>query len=304
MSNSMTTIVPGDIPHKDLHQILLSGVAPRPIALVSTISKNGICNLSPYSFYNSFASKPPIIAIGPAISAATGKIKDTYTNIIETGECTVNAVTFSMTEQISLASCEYESIVDEFVKCGLHKQDSILIKAPRVLESPFQMECVFIETKELGRDIGGNGNIMLLEVKKIHISNDVIVDGNIDPVKLDLIARMGYDFYCRADAMSIFQVHKPKWNGVGFDALPEDVLKSEVLCASDLAILAGVKEIPHISAEYKAKALEILSNSDETNQEINLGLIFDPSSNAFRHNAIKRLLKMGFVDEAWSLVKR
>ena len=291
MSNSMTTIVPGDIPHKDLHQILLSGVAPRPIALVSTISKNGICNLSPYSFYNSFASKPPIIAIGPAISAATGKIKDTYTNIIETGECTVNAVTFSMTEQISLASCEYESIVDEFVKCGLHKQDSILIKAPRVLESPFQMECVFIETKELGRDIGGNGNIMLLEVKKIHISNDVI-------------ARMGYDFYCRADAMSIFQVHKPKWNGIGFDALPEDVLISEVLCASDLAILAGVKEIPHISNEYKAKAVEILSNSDETNQEINLGLIFDPSSIAFRHNAIKRLLKMGFVHEAWSLIKR
>jgi flavin reductase (DIM6/NTAB) family NADH-FMN oxidoreductase RutF len=304
MSNSMTTIVPGDIPHKDLHQILLSGVAPRPIALVSTISQNGICNLSPYSFYNSFASKPPIIAIGPAISAATGKIKDTYTNIIETGECTVNAVTFSMTEQISLASCEYESSIDEFVKCGLHKQDSLFVKAPRVKESPFQMECIFLETKELGRDIGGNGNIMLLEVKHIHISNDVIVDGNIDPVKLDLIARMGYDFYCRADAMSIYQVHKPKWNGIGFDILPEDVLTSEVLSASDIAILAGVKEMPHVSNEYQYRALDFLASSDESYKEINLGLIFDSALNAVRHNGIKRLLKKGLIYEAWSLVKR
>ncbi len=304
MSNTMTTIVPGEIPHKDLHQILLSGVAPRPIALVSTISKNGICNLSPYSFYNSFASKPPIIAIGPAISAATGKIKDTYTNIIETGECSINAVTFSMTEQISLASCEYDNTIDEFIKCGLNKQDSILIKAPRVLESPFQMECVFLETKELGREIGGNGNIMLLEVKRIHISDDVIVNGSIDPVKLDLIARMGYDYYCRADAKSIFQVHKPKWNGIGFDNLPEDVLKSEILSGSDLAILAGVKEIPHNTVESKEKALEILSHDDETNQDINLGLIFDSKSNAIRHNGIKKLLKMGFIHEAWSLINR
>ena len=304
MSNTMTSIVPGDIPHKELHQILLSGVAPRPIALVSTMSKNGICNLSPYSFYNSFASKPPIIAIGPAISAATGKIKDTYVNIIETGECSINAVTFSMTEQISLASCEYDNTIDEFIKCGLNKQDSVLIKAPRVLESPFQMECVFLETKELGREIGGNGNIMLLEVKRIHISDDVIVNGSIDPVKLDLIARMGYDYYSRADAKSIFQVHKPKWNGIGFDNLPEDVLKSEILSGSDLAILAGVKEIPHNTVESKEKALEILSNDDETNQDINLGLIFDSTSNAIRHNGIKKLLKMGFIHEAWSLINR
>jgi hypothetical protein len=104
--------------------------------------------------------------------------------------------------------------------------------------------------------------------------------------------------------MSIYQVHKPKWNGIGFDNLPEDVLTSEVLSASDLAILAGVKEIPHISVEYIEKAVELLSKSDETNQDINLGLIFDPTSNAFRHNGIKRLLKMGFVHEAWSLIKR
>jgi flavin reductase (DIM6/NTAB) family NADH-FMN oxidoreductase RutF len=127
MNKKFLEFIPGEVPKRDMHQILLSGVAPRPIALVSTISKDGILNLAPYSFFNAFASNPPIIAIGPAISAATGKIKDTYTNIIETGECTINAVTFDMTEQISLASCEFPPDVNEFEKTSLHYAVSKMI---------------------------------------------------------------------------------------------------------------------------------------------------------------------------------
>ena len=144
LEHKMITITPSEIPHRDMHSILLSGVAPRPIALVSTIDAAGNVNLSPFSFFNAYASKPPIVAIGPAFSAATGKAKDTYLNIIETGECTINSVQYSMVEQINLASCEYERGTDEFVKSGLTKRPSQLVKPPMVAESLFSMECKFL----------------------------------------------------------------------------------------------------------------------------------------------------------------
>jgi flavin reductase (DIM6/NTAB) family NADH-FMN oxidoreductase RutF len=268
MNKIFKEFLPGEVPKRDMHQILLSGVAPRPIALISTLSKDGILNLAPYSFYNAFASNPPIIAIGPAISAATGKIKDTYTNIVETGECTINAVTFEMTEQISLASCEFPPDINEFEKSGLHPIDSDIVKAPRVLESPFQMECTLIESIALKREIGGNGNIMLLEVIKIHVDELVLTDERLDPQKLDLVARMGYDFYCRAHGAAIFEVFKPKWNGIGFDALPSFIKNSEILTGAQLAKLAGIKEIPQKdAAEYK-NAMEECQKIEEISRFI------------------------------------
>lgn len=247
MSKKFLEFIPGEVPKREMHQILLSGVAPRPIALVSTISTDGILNLAPYSFFNAYASNPPIVAIGPAISAATGKIKDTYTNIIETGECTINAVTYDMAEQISLASCEFPPDINEFEKSGLHPIESHKVKAPRVMESPFQMECKLIETIALKRELGGNGNIMLLEVVIIHADEKVFTNEQIDPQKLDLVARMGYDYYCRAYGDAIFEVFKPKWNGIGIDALPEFIKQSNVLTGAQLAKLAGIKEIPQKS---------------------------------------------------------
>lgn len=247
MSKKFLEFIPGEVPKREMHQILLSGVAPRPIALVSTISTDGILNLAPYSFFNAYASNPPIVAIGPAISAATGKIKDTYTNIIETGECTINAVTYDMAEQISLASCEFPPDINEFEKSGLHPIESNKVKAPRVMESPFQMECKLIETIALKRELGGNGNIMLLEVVIIHADEKVFTNEQIDPQKLDLVARMGYDYYCRAYGDAIFEVFKPKWNGIGIDALPEFIKQSNVLTGAQLAKLAGIKEIPQKS---------------------------------------------------------
>jgi flavin reductase (DIM6/NTAB) family NADH-FMN oxidoreductase RutF len=297
MNKKFLEFIPGEVPKRDMHQLLLSGVAPRPIALVSTISKDGILNLAPYSFFNAFASNPPIIAIGPAISAATGKIKDTYTNIIETGECTINAVTFDMTEQISLASCEFSPDVNEFEKSGLHPIDSHKVKAPRVMESPFQMECALIESIALKREIGGNGNIMLLEVVKIHAEEHVFSDGKLDPQKLDLVARMGYDYYCRAHGNAIFEVFKPKWNGIGIDALPEFIKHSNVLTGGQLAKLAGIKEIPHKDSAAFILALQECKIIPEISQSVKEGMILQELE-----NVISVLLNMDKINLAWLLL--
>lgn len=297
MNKKYLEFIPGEVPKRDMHQILLSGVAPRPIALVSTISKDGILNLAPYSFFNAFASNPPIIAIGPAISAATSKIKDTYTNIIETGECTINAVTFDMTEQISLASCEFSPDVNEFEKSGLHPIDSHKVKAPRVMESPFQMECTLIESIALKREIGGNGNIMLLEVVKIHAQEHVFSDGKLDPQKLDLVARMGYDYYCRAHGNAIFEVFKPKWNGIGIDALPSFIKHSTVLTGAQLAKLAGIKEIPHKDSASLIIAMQECKMIPEISQYMKEWM-----TQKELENVISVLVNMNKIDLAWRLL--
>jgi flavin reductase (DIM6/NTAB) family NADH-FMN oxidoreductase RutF len=297
MNKKYLEFIPGEVPKRDMHQILLSGVAPRPIALVSTISKDGILNLAPYSFFNAFASNPPIIAIGPAISAATGKIKDTYTNIIETGECTINAVTFDMTEQISLASCEFSPDVNEFEKSGLHPIDSHEVKAPRVMESPFQMECTLIESIALKREIGGNGNIMLLEVVKIHAEEHVFSDGKLDPQKLDLVARMGYDYYCRAHGNAIFEVFKPKWNGIGIDALPNFIKHSTILTGAQLAKLAGIKEIPHKDSASLIIVMQECKMIPEISQSVKEGM-----TQKELEKVISVLVNMNKIDLAWRLL--
>lgn len=297
MNKKFLEFIPGEVPKRDMHQILLSGVAPRPIALISTISKDGILNLAPYSFFNAYASNPPIVAVGPAISAATGKIKDTFTNIIETGECTINAVTYDMTEQISLASCEFSPEVDEFEKSGLHVLESHIVKAPRVFESPFHMECKLMESIALRREIGGNGNIMLLEVVKIHADEQVMTEGKFDPQKLDLVARMGYDYYCRAHGDAIFEVFKPKWNGIGFDALPDSIRNSEILTGAELAKLAGIKEIPQKNNnDWKnalSEATELTGKAHIMNNTLDRNEL---------HRMISTLLQLNKVDLAWRLL--
>ena len=297
MNKKFLEFIPGEVPKRDMHQILLSGVAPRPIALVSTISKDGILNLAPYSFFNAFASNPPIIAIGPAISAATGKIKDTYTNIIETGECTINAVTFDMTEQISLASCEFPPDVNEFEKTSLHPIESHKVRAPRVMESPFQMECALIESIALKRDIGGNGNIMLLEVVKIHADEHAFSDGKLDPQKLDLVARMGYDYYCRAHGNAIFEVFKPKWNGIGIDALPDFIKHSNMLTGAQLAKLAGIKEIPQKEPAEFMLAIQECGKIPEISQSV-----IEVMIQKDLENVISVLLNKDKIDLAWRLL--
>lgn len=247
---AMITILPADLSHRDRHQLLLSGVAPRPIALVSTIDEHGTVNLSPFSFFNAYSSKPPIVAIGPAISAKTGAEKDTYRNLLTTKEVTISMCSYSMVEALNLASCEYAPIVDEFEKSGLHKRSSHIVTPPHVVESPFVLECTLMQNIELRRDIGGNGNLMLLEVVAFHVSESVLTEGRADPRKMDLVARMGYDWYARASADTVFEVVKPKWNGIGVDTLPEHVRLSDVLTGNDLAKLGGVQELPMYDGSF------------------------------------------------------
>ncbi|MBE2281039.1 MAG: flavin reductase family protein [Ignavibacteriaceae bacterium] len=230
-----------------IHQLLLGGVAPRPIALVSTISKTGVVNLSPFSFFNTFSANPPIIAFSPARRGRDATLKDTYLNLIETKQCVINAVTYSMVEQVSLASAEYAPEVDEFSKSGLTKVESEFVIPPGVLESPFRLECELIQMINFGEG-GAAGNLAICEVKLIYVDEDVIENGKIIPDKIDLVARMSGDFYCRASGDSIFEVVKPVGKKcIGYDQLPGYIKESKILSANDLAKLANVEKLPQFN---------------------------------------------------------
>jgi flavin reductase (DIM6/NTAB) family NADH-FMN oxidoreductase RutF len=235
---------PKDLQVRELHKLLLGGVAPRPIALVSTLSKDGTNNLSPFSFFNAFGANPPMIAFSPARRGRDASLKDTYQNLIATKECVVQAVTYSMVEQISLASTEYAANVDEFIKSGLTPIDSDLVQPKRVKESPFQMECKLVEMNSYGEK-GGSANMAICEVLKIHVVKDVFTNGIIDPGKIDLVGRMSGDYYCRASGSAVFEVEKPlQKKGIGYDMLPEFMKDSEVYTANNLGKFGNVEQIP------------------------------------------------------------
>jgi len=235
---------PKDISFPEFHQLLLGGVGPRPIALVSTLSADGKNNLSPFSFFNAFGVNPPMIAFSPARRGKDASLKDTYNNLIATKECVVQSVTFSMVEQISLASTEYPTEIDEFIKSGLTPINSNVVKPKRVKESPFQMECKLVEMKSYGES-GGSSNIAICEVLKIHVFEDIFTNGIIDPKKIDLVGRMSGNFYCRANGEAIFEVEKPiAKKGIGYDQLPDFIKQSHVFTANNLAKFANVESIP------------------------------------------------------------
>lgn len=240
----MKHIIPGELSVPEVQRLLQGGIGPRPIALVSTISKDGINNLTPFSFFNVFGANPPIIAFSPSRRGRDGSLKDTYLNLIETKECVVQAVTYAIVEQISLASTEYPYGVDEFVKSGLTPIDSDLVKPKRVKESPFQMECKMLEMRSFG-DGGTSANIAICEVIKFHFAEDIFVNGLIHPNKIDLVARMSGDFYCRAFGEAIFEVEKPlAKKGIGYDQIPDFIKQSNVYSANNLGKLGNIESIP------------------------------------------------------------
>lgn len=242
----MLSIEPSSLDIKTRHGFLLGGIAPRPIALVSTISEEGINNLSPFSFFNAFGANPPAIAFSPARRGRDNTTKDTYSNLVANKECVIQAVTYSMVEQVNLASCEYHSEIDEFVKSGLTPIKSDLVKPHRVKESPFQMECKLIEMIELGGQ-AGSGNLAICEVVKYHISEDILSNGMIDTEKIDLVGRMGANYYVRCFGNALFEVAKPNiQKGMGFDKLPKFLKKSNILTANDLGKLALSENSPPI----------------------------------------------------------
>lgn len=243
----MRSFSPADHPVPLVHQLLLSGVAPRPIALVSSIDADGRHNLSPFSYYNAFGANPPVIVVSPAYRASNGIPKHTFLNIVETGEFTVNAVSYSMVEQISLASSDYERGVDEFQKAGFNKRESSLVQPPGVAESPFIMECRLLQHVSTGGKPGA-GNLLIAEVLMFHVKESAFENDAIHPRRLDLVARMGGNWYCRANGEALFELAKPRQNGVGMDQLPDHIKMSTVYTGNDLAKLAGISSLPDVAS--------------------------------------------------------
>lgn len=231
----MIDINPKELPIPKLHQILLGAIGPRPIAFASTVDASGNHNLSPFSFFNVFSANPPILIFSPARSGRTNETKDTYKNVKVVPEVVINIVNYDIVQQTSLSSSPYAPNVDEFVKAGFTALDSELVKPKRVAESPVQFECKVNEVIELG-DQGGAGNLIICEVVKIHIAEEVLDEnGLIDQHKINLVARMGGNWYVHANEQSMFEVVKPITTiGIGFDQLPSDILASEVLTKNDL----------------------------------------------------------------------
>ena len=235
---------PKDLAVPEVYKLLVGGVAPRPIALVSTVSKDGSNNLSPFSFFNTFGSNPPMLAFSPTRRGKGASFKDTYNNLMSAKECVVQVVTFPMVGQVNLASTEYNTDIDEFIKSGLTPINSDLVKPKRVKESPFQMECKLVDMKSYGEG-GSAANIAICEVLKFHISEEVFTNGIIDPRKIDLVSRMDGNFYCRANGDAIFELPKPQTkNNIGYDQLPDFMKHSIVYTANNLADFALVERIP------------------------------------------------------------
>lgn len=289
----MLSIDPKTLPVQKLHQYLLGAVGPRPIAFASTVDAEGNANLAPFSFFNVFSANPPILIFSPARSGRTNETKDTYKNVKVIPEVVINVVNYDIVHQMSLASSPYAPGVSEFEKAGFTALDSDLIKPKRVGESPVQFECKVNEVVELGHE-GGAGNLIICEVVKIHI-NEAVLDenGSIDQFKIDLVSRMGGNWYCRADKKSMFEITKPITTcGIGFDQLPLDIKQSTVLTGNDLGHLAGIEELPNETDvnEYKLLELSELFVSLE-NEPKNLEIAL--------HLKAKELLEKNQLRDAW-----
>ena len=239
------TISPSELSPMQVQMILQTAVSPRPIALASTIDKNGNVNLSPFSFFNLFSSNPPILIFSPARRVRDNSTKDTLHNVLEVPEVVIGNVNFDMVQQVSLSSTEYETGVDEFIKCGLTKKPAELVKPALIAESPVNFECKVIEVKPLGNE-GGGGNLVICEVLKIHIREEFLnEEGNLDQKKLDLVSRLGGNWYGITTAETLFEVPKPLvTKGIGFDQLPSEIKNSSVFTGNDLGMLANVEQLP------------------------------------------------------------
>lgn len=240
----MTQFDPTQLSPQKVQSILQTAVAPRPIAFASTISEDGKPNLSPFSFFNVFSSNPPILVFSPARRVRDNTTKHTLQNVQATRQVVINVVDYPIVQQASLSSTEYGDGVNEFIKAGLTMLPSVKVKPYRVAESPVQFECKVNDIVALGEN-GGAGNLVICEVVMIHVSDAVIdADGNLDQTKLDLVSRLGGNWYSRANA-GLFEVPKPLTTlGIGVDAIPENVRRSEVFDGNDLGVLGNVEALP------------------------------------------------------------
>jgi flavin reductase (DIM6/NTAB) family NADH-FMN oxidoreductase RutF len=287
-------IIPGEIKTNELHAYLLSAVAPRPICFASTIDGSGAPNLSPFSFFNIFGSKPPIAIFSSNRRVRDNTTKHTLENLRLTGEVVINMVNYPMVEQTSLASCEYPEGVNEFLKAGFTPVASELVKPFRVQESPVQLECKVQQIIETGQE-GGAANLIICEILVVHIDDAVLDEQQrIDPNKIDLVARMGGDYYCRASGDALFEVAKPNLKlGIGVDALPEGIRYSRILTGNNLGQLANVAQLPVIDPAFEDEHLKnIFQYYSITPEEMEKEL----------HLYAQRLLAVGKIEEAWQVL--
>jgi len=293
----MLSINVKDLTVPELHTYLQYAIAPRPICFASTVDKAGNVNLSPFSFFNLFGSNPPTCVFSPSRRVRDNTTKHTLENIKEVPECVINIVTYDMVQQTSLASVEYPKGVDEFIKSGFTPLASELVRPPRVAESPVQFECVVNEVKALG-DGPGAGNLILAEIKIIHVNESILdADGKIDQQKLDLVARLGGDWYARINKENLFKVAKPvRTVGIGVDAIPYTIRNSKVLTGNNLGQLGNVEVLPtdeQIDDYIQSPEIKDLLDAtigDSQTRELQL------------HLKAKQLLDADRVDEAWKVL--
>ncbi|WP_299322812.1 flavin reductase family protein [uncultured Maribacter sp.] len=267
-NEEINSIDPNSISQQELHGYLLSAVAPRPICFASTIDKDGNVNLSPFSYFNLFSVNPPIMIFSPSRRGRDNTTKHTLENVLEVKETVINIVNYDMVEQMSLSSTEYGDGVNEFVKAGLTQVPSDKVKPPRVGEAPVAFECVVDQVIALG-DGPGAGNLVLAKVVQIHVKKAFLdAEGKLDTPKLDLVARMGGNWYCRANGDALFEIPKPiRTQGIGVDMLPEAVRNSAVLTGNNLGRLGNLEELPNKEAIAKitehAEVKSILNGAED-----------------------------------------
>ncbi|MFN6380344.1 MAG: flavin reductase family protein [Flavobacteriales bacterium] len=288
----MLTIDPKELTVPALHAYLLGAVAPRPIAFASTLDEEGNPNLSPFSFFNVFSSNPPILIFSPARRGRDNTTKHTFENAKVVRECVINIVNYDIVQQMSLSSVEYPKGVNEFIKAGLTPLASDVVKPFRVKESPVQIECKINDVIELGTK-GGAGNLVICEVVRMHIDEKILDEkGNIDPFKIDQVARLGGDWYARVRP-GLFEVAKPNVKiGIGVDQIPSDIRFSKILTGNHLGQLGNVEILPDETSvnEYKLTELADLFiefENDQASLEIEL------------HKRAATLLDAGDVQQAW-----
>lgn len=287
----MISLHPKDLSTGKLHGYLLSSVAPRPIAFASTVDANGNPNLSPFSFFNVFSANPPILIFSPARRVRDNTTKHTLQNVESVKEVVINVVSYDMVQQMSLSSTEYAEGVNEFEKAGLKMLPSDEIKPFRVAESPVQFECKVNEIVHLGTE-GGAGNLVICEVVKLHISEDVMnADNTINQEALDLVARAGGSYYSRANK-GFFEIPKPLQTlGIGVDNIPKDIRDSMILTGNNLGMLANVEALPN-----KDEVNKFIEDISERYPDIKT------ASHREKHKLARNYLSYGDVESAWKLL--
>ena len=287
----MLTIDPKEVSTGKLHRYLLGAIGPRPIAFASTIDAQGRPNLSPFSFFNVFGSNPPTLIFSPARRGRDNTVKHTYNNVKDIDEVVINIVNYDIVQQMSLSSTEYAEGVNEFEKAGFSMLKSELVRPFRVAESPVQFECKVKQVIETGQE-GGAGNLVICEVLKMHINEHILdEDGFIDQHKIDLVARMGGNWYTRANP-GMFEVPKPLSSlGIGVDAIPAEIRESKILTGNDLGKLGNVEALP----QKKQIDSFIAENKD-------LADLVKTSNKKDIHTQAQLFLEKNNVDAAWKLL--